>query len=236
MRIAQREVAVAHQRHDDLGVLALAGHGDVEVADSRANVGDDRVDLRAAVGLCPVVDIDPHRPIVFADAVDAAGDMKFSAEGDLEKPVDDFGVGEGRALDRAAMGDLGVFGRGRRAAAKMTRLTMTASVTKISTAIAWSWIQPNVMTISRSDVTPRECIMAIERRRCNAWSGARSPKSGRMLVRGRNPGRLQLQGTNAIGKIAFALAVAGGSSRLALAVGRALPVDGGLGQQHRFDR
>ena len=46
-----REVAVAHQRDDDLGVVAPAGHGDIEIADARADVGDDRGDLRAAVGL-----------------------------------------------------------------------------------------------------------------------------------------------------------------------------------------
>src|SRR3954471_2890090 len=86
------EVAVMHQRHDDLGVFAPAGHGDVEVPDPRANVGNNGGDLRAAIRLCFVVDIDSGRPVVFADAVDAAGDMEFSAEGDLEQPVDDLGV------------------------------------------------------------------------------------------------------------------------------------------------
>ena len=42
-----REIAVAHQRHDDVGVVALVGHGDIEVADARADVGDDGGDLRA---------------------------------------------------------------------------------------------------------------------------------------------------------------------------------------------
>ena len=94
--------------------LALAGHGDVEIADARADVGDDRGDLRAAVGLRAVVDIDADRPVVFADAVDAAGDVEFGAERDLEEAVDDFGVGEALALGRAAVGDLGVLGRGGR--------------------------------------------------------------------------------------------------------------------------
>ena len=102
--MVRREIAVAHQRHDDLGVVAIAGHRDVEIADARADVGDDRGDLRAAVGLGAVVDKDAHRPVVFADAVDAAGDLKFGAEGDLEEAVDDFGVGEGLALDRRGAG------------------------------------------------------------------------------------------------------------------------------------
>ena len=65
--------------------------------------------LRSGCGA--VVDKDADRAVVFADAVDAAGDMELGAEGDLEESVDDLGVGEGLALDRAAMGDLGVFGR-----------------------------------------------------------------------------------------------------------------------------
>ena len=68
----------------------------------------------AAVGLRAVVDIDPDRPVVFADAVDAAGDVEFGAERDLEESVDDLGVGEGLALGGAAFRDLGVFGGGRR--------------------------------------------------------------------------------------------------------------------------
>ena len=94
-----------------------------------ANVGDDRGDRRAAVGLGAVVDIDPDRSVVFADAVDAAGDVEFRTEGDLEEPIDDFGVAEGLAFDRAAMGDLGILGRGRRAAASMASVTNVTAQT-----------------------------------------------------------------------------------------------------------
>ena len=52
------------------------------------DVGDGGGDLLAAVGLGAVVDEDAHRRIVFADAVDAAGDMEFRAEGDLEEAVE----------------------------------------------------------------------------------------------------------------------------------------------------
>ena len=52
--------------------------------------------------------------------------MEFGAEGDLEEAVDDFGVGEGLALDRAAMGDLGVLGR-RRAPRRPAAVSVTSS-------------------------------------------------------------------------------------------------------------
>ena len=48
--------------------------------DARADVGDGGFDLRAAVGLGAVVDEDADRAVIFADAVDAAGDMEFGAE------------------------------------------------------------------------------------------------------------------------------------------------------------
>ncbi len=105
------EIPVAHQRHVDLGLVALVGHGDVEIANMGADIGDDRGDLRAAVEREAVVDIDPHRAVIFADTVDAAGDMEFGAEGNLEEAVDDLGVGEILALDRAAVSDLDILAR-----------------------------------------------------------------------------------------------------------------------------
>ena len=57
---------------------------------------------------------DPHRHVVFPDAVDPAGQMEFGAEGGLEKPFDDLGVGEGLLFGALARGDGGDFGAGRR--------------------------------------------------------------------------------------------------------------------------
>ena len=69
-----------------------------------ADVGDDGGDLRRCGRAGAVVDEDADRAVVLADAVDAAGHVKFGAERDLEEAVDDLGVGEGLALGRAAAG------------------------------------------------------------------------------------------------------------------------------------
>ena len=73
-----------------IGLAPLAGHGDVEVADVRADVRDDGCDLRAAIGLGAVVDIDSDRTVIFADAIDAAGELELGAERDLEESVGRF--------------------------------------------------------------------------------------------------------------------------------------------------
>ena len=71
----------------------LVGHGDVEVLDARGDVGHDFRKLRLAVGPGAVGE-HPHRPVIFADAVDAAGEMIFGAERGLQKAFDDLAVGE----------------------------------------------------------------------------------------------------------------------------------------------
>ena len=75
------------------------------------DVGDDFRQLRLAVGAIGAVGEHPHRPVVFPDAVDPAGQMIFGAERGLEKSVDDFAVGESLLLGALARGDGGNFGR-----------------------------------------------------------------------------------------------------------------------------
>ena len=74
------EVAVAHQLHRDVGVVALVGHRDVEMLDALPDVGDDLRQLRLAVGAGAVGEY-AHRSVIPADAVDPAGELKFGAEG-----------------------------------------------------------------------------------------------------------------------------------------------------------
>ncbi len=71
---------------------------------------DDGCHLLAAIRLGATVGIDADRHFIFADPVDAAGDVEFRAEHDAIESVDDLGVGEGRALGRAALGDFGMLG------------------------------------------------------------------------------------------------------------------------------
>ena len=82
------EVAVAHQPDDDVGGVAAVRHGDVEMLDAACDVGDDFGELRLAVGAVDAVGEHAHRPVVFADAVDPAGEMVFGAEGGLEEAVE----------------------------------------------------------------------------------------------------------------------------------------------------
>jgi hypothetical protein len=106
------EIAVAHQLDLHIGVFEAAGHGDVEVLDARADVGHDLRELRLSVG--PIaVGKHPHRPVIFADAVDAAGEMIFGAERDLQKAFDDLAVGEDLLLGALALRDGGNVGEGR---------------------------------------------------------------------------------------------------------------------------
>ncbi len=67
---------------------------DFKIADAAANIGNGRFHLRRAVGRGAIVDEHLHRPVVFADAVDTAGDVEFGAERHLEEAVEDLGVGE----------------------------------------------------------------------------------------------------------------------------------------------
>ena len=80
------------------------GHGDVEVLNARGDVGHDFRKLRLAVGP-GAVGKHPHRPVIFADAVDAAGEMIFGAECDLQKAFDDLAVGEDLLLGALALRD-----------------------------------------------------------------------------------------------------------------------------------
>ena len=135
-----------------------------------ADIGDDRLDLRGAVGRGAVVDIDPDRAVIFADAVDAAGDMEFGAERDLEKAVDDFGVGEILALGRAALGDLGELPR-LGGAVQARRPAESAGRPRLACAAWW-----------RSDCEgPTE---AVERHGCRALMPPRAGASWRLI-----PGR-----------------------------------------------
>ena len=74
--------------------------------------------------------------------------MEFGAEGDLEESVDDLGVGEGLALDRAAMGDVGVLGRGEHRARQGGQRDAMVTTQELRSL-------PNVMIVSRSDAAPR---------------------------------------------------------------------------------
>ena len=67
------EIAVAHQLDQDVGGVAALGHGDVEMLDPLADVGDDFCELRLAVRAVAVGE-HPHRRVVFPDAVDPAGE------------------------------------------------------------------------------------------------------------------------------------------------------------------
>ena len=105
------EIAVAHQLDQHVGALAALGHGDVEMLNAAGDVGDDFRELRLAVGAV-AVGKHPHRRVVFPDAVDAAGEMIFGAEGGLEETLDDLAVGEDLLLGALARSDGGNFGGG----------------------------------------------------------------------------------------------------------------------------
>ena len=100
------EIAVAHQLDLHIGVFEAVGHGDVEVLNARGDVGHDFRELRLAVGPVAVGE-HPHRPVIFADAVDAAGEMIFGAERGLQKAFDDLAVGEDLFLGALALSDGG---------------------------------------------------------------------------------------------------------------------------------
>jgi hypothetical protein len=107
-----REIAVAHQRHHHIGIRGAVRHGDIEMLNARADVGDNLGDLRAAIGPGVAVHTDPHRPVELADAVHLAGQVQFGAEGGLEKALRDLGVAERLALGGAPAADLVVLGGG----------------------------------------------------------------------------------------------------------------------------
>ena len=70
--------------------------------DAAADVGDHLAHAGAAIRTRLVVDEHAHRLVVLADAIDAAGQMEFGAERDLEEAVGDLGVGELLASRAAA--------------------------------------------------------------------------------------------------------------------------------------
>ena len=74
--------------------------------DTQGDVGHDFRELRLAVSP-GAVGKHPHRPVIFADAVDAAREMIFGAERGLQKAVDDLAVGEGLFLGALALRDGG---------------------------------------------------------------------------------------------------------------------------------
>ena len=86
VRDGAEQIAVAHQLDHDIGAVAAVGHRDVEMLDPLADIGDHLGELRLAVRAVAVGE-HPHRHVVFPDAVDPAGEMKFGAERGLEKAV-----------------------------------------------------------------------------------------------------------------------------------------------------
>jgi len=104
------QIAAAHQRDQDIGVLAGPGHGDVEMRDPPGDIGDDFLKLRLSIRAIDAGGEHAHRPIVLSDAVDAAGQVIFGAERDLEEADGDFTVGEGFLFGALARSDGGDFG------------------------------------------------------------------------------------------------------------------------------
>jgi hypothetical protein len=102
------DVPIAHKPHHDIGLCWVRHHGDVEVGQVGADVGDDGGDLRATIGLGGALDRDPHRTLEFADAIGATGDLQFRPEGGLEEAVKNLGVGEAQPLLGAQSGDIGI--------------------------------------------------------------------------------------------------------------------------------
>ena len=86
--------------------------------------------------------------------------MEFGAEGDLEEPVDDLGVAEGLALDRAAMGDFGVFGGGEQSARQAGQRDQCRNAGTAEPAERHDQY--------RALMPPHGRIMAMDRRWCNA--------------------------------------------------------------------
>jgi hypothetical protein len=72
--------------------------------DTVADVSDDLRQLRLAVGAGAVGE-HAHRHVISADAVDAAGELEFRAEGRLHETLDDFRVGEMLLFRALARGD-----------------------------------------------------------------------------------------------------------------------------------
>src|SRR5688572_14730336 len=104
------QIAITHQDDLDVGLLARAGGGDVEVLHAGPDVCDCGDNFGPAVRLGAIVDEDAYRPVELANAVGRPAHVKLGAERDLEEAFDDLGVGEGLALDRAPPLDLGMFG------------------------------------------------------------------------------------------------------------------------------
>jgi hypothetical protein len=77
------------------------------------DVGDDFCELPFAIPPVAVGEY-PHRSGIFPDPVDAAGELKFGAEGGLQEAVDDLAVGKVLPLGALARGDRGNFRCGRR--------------------------------------------------------------------------------------------------------------------------
>jgi hypothetical protein len=97
-RDGPRQIAVAHQIDGDIGGVAAVSHGDVEMRNSRANIGDHPGKLRLSIRTRAAGGEDPHRHVVFSDAIDPAGEMIFGAERGLEESVCYLAVGEGLPL------------------------------------------------------------------------------------------------------------------------------------------
>src|SRR5690606_7189568 len=107
-------VAVAHQGDSDIGLLAALDDIDVEPTDLAADIGNNFCNLTAAVGLGTAVDIDSDRDVVFADAVRPTGHMKFGAEDDPEKSVNDLLVSESLFFGSSVFCNLGMLCAGMR--------------------------------------------------------------------------------------------------------------------------
>ena len=92
------------------------------------DVGDDLRKLRLAVRTVAVGE-HAHRHLIFADAVDAAGEMIFGAERDLQKAFDDLAVGEALLLGALALRD-----RGNSAVAGEAAMTSSATAARTARA------------------------------------------------------------------------------------------------------
>src|SRR5262249_59743205 len=93
-----REIAIAHERDDEVRVHGALAHGDVEMLDACADVGDDPRDFAGTPRTATAVHENPDRAVELADAVRRAREVQLGPERGLEKALGDLGVGEDSAL------------------------------------------------------------------------------------------------------------------------------------------
>jgi hypothetical protein len=103
------QVVLGDEPDDEIGGSSVGRDRYIEMVHAGRDIGNDRGDLRPAIGQVLAFDEYPDRLIEFADAVCRSADLQFSVERDLEEAVLDLVVGKIRPFGSAPAADVGVF-------------------------------------------------------------------------------------------------------------------------------